>query len=303
VTWSEVDSLYGRGPRERIFASRRSDDGSTTLTFGDGRSGARLPGGYENIRATYRKGIGLEGLVTADKLTILLPPPLGIKAVINPAPTTGAQDPEDLASAKQNAPMQVLTFGRIVGLKDYEDFARTFSGIAKAHATWTWSATGRGVFITVAAPEGNELSDDLINTLKKALLEFGNPLVPIVIKSAPVAKFSLAGTLFVERDRLLEKVKGAVDQALLAAFNFDSAAFGRAIALSEIFALIESVPGVASVDIDQLTYVGRANPPEQPNHLLTALRPRPGVAVDSAIAAELLVLDPGSLANLPARFP
>lgn len=303
VNWLEVLSLYDHGPRQRIFAARRSDDGSTTLTFGDGRSGARLPGGYENIRATYRKGVGLEGLVKADKLTILLPPPLGIKSVSNPAPSAGAQDPEDLASARQNAPMQVLTLGRIVGLKDYEDFARTFSGIAKAHATWTWSATGRGVFISVAAPEGNELSEELIKTLKKALLEFGNPLVPIVVKSAPVARFSLAGTLFVQPDRLLEKVKGAVDEELLAAFDFDHAAFGRAIALSEIFALIESVPGVASVDIDQLTYIDRANPPKQPNHLLTALRPRPGVAVDSAIPAELLVLESVGLANLIAKFP
>ena len=34
------------------------DDGRTTVQFGDGISGARLPTGVENVRAVYRKGSG-----------------------------------------------------------------------------------------------------------------------------------------------------------------------------------------------------------------------------------------------------
>ncbi len=302
INWREVDSLYARGPRERIFVSRRADDGSTTLTFGDGKSGARLPGGYENIRSVYRKGIGLSGLVKSGQLSLLLPPPLGVKGVTNPAPSSGAQDPEELDEARQNAPIQVLTFGRIVGLKDYEDFSRTFSGIAKANVTWTWTSSGRGVFVSVVAPEGKELPEDggTVKALKKSLSDFGNPLVPIRVKVGVVTKFSIAGTISVAADYLPDKVKAAVDSALLARFSFGSASFGGTIALSEIFAIIQNVPGVNSVDIDELRYVGRNAPGDPLNTLLPALRPKPGVAAQSAQPAELLVLDENSLVNLIA---
>ena len=47
-----------------------------------------------------------------------------------------------------NAPLTVLTLGRIVSLRDYEDFARAFAGVAKALATWTWDGERQGVFVT-----------------------------------------------------------------------------------------------------------------------------------------------------------
>ena len=51
----------------------------TTVQFGDGVTGARLPTGQENVRAIYRKGIGLEGLVKAEQLSLLMTRPLGVK--------------------------------------------------------------------------------------------------------------------------------------------------------------------------------------------------------------------------------
>ena len=46
--------------------------GKTTIEFGDGVTGARLPTGQDNVRAIYRKGIGLDGIVSAGQLTSLL---------------------------------------------------------------------------------------------------------------------------------------------------------------------------------------------------------------------------------------
>ena len=154
VLWHEAPTLFGRGPRDRVYTTRAGDDGKVTVLFGDGRTGARLPSGTENVRATYRKGIGKAGNVKAGQLSLLLTRPLGVRAALNPLPAAGGDDPETLDRARRNAPLTVLTLDRIVSLRDYEDFARAFAGIAKALATWTWDGERQGVFVTVAGVDG-----------------------------------------------------------------------------------------------------------------------------------------------------
>ncbi|HVW61064.1 MAG TPA: hypothetical protein VHC48_13535, partial [Puia sp.] len=41
VLWHEADVFYGHGPEERIYITRRGNDGKTTVIFGDGVTGAR----------------------------------------------------------------------------------------------------------------------------------------------------------------------------------------------------------------------------------------------------------------------
>ena len=69
VEWEEVPSLFGLDPRREAFTVRLEDDGATRIIFGDGRMGARLPSGTENVVATYRSGLGPEGNVRAGSLT------------------------------------------------------------------------------------------------------------------------------------------------------------------------------------------------------------------------------------------
>ncbi len=90
------------------------------------------------MKATYRRGIGLDGLVRAGQLSTLLTRPPGLKSAINPLAAEGADEPESFANAQQNAPLTVLTLDRVVSLEDYENFSRAYAGIAKALATWTW---------------------------------------------------------------------------------------------------------------------------------------------------------------------
>ncbi len=105
ILWREVPDFYGHGPGERIYVTRLSDDGKTTVIFGDGDTGARLPTGQENIKARYRKGIGLGGILRPDQLTQLMTKPLGVKGVTNPIASSGAADAEKLAEARRNAPL------------------------------------------------------------------------------------------------------------------------------------------------------------------------------------------------------
>jgi hypothetical protein len=202
LLWHEVPTLYGRDPQEHIYVTRTGDDGKTTIEFGDGVTGARLPTGQDNVRATYRKGIGVDGLVKAGQLSSLLTRPLGIKSVINPEAATSGQDRESLDDARTNAPLTVLTLDRTVSLQDYEDFSRAFAGIAKALATWTWDGQMQRVFITVAGPDGAEIKTDgdTYQHLLEALQQAGDPFVSLRVKSYRPAYFRFAGKVKVNPD-------------------------------------------------------------------------------------------------------
>jgi hypothetical protein len=288
ILWSEVPDFFGHGPDERIYTTQLDDNGNTTIIFGDGNTGARLPTGQENVKATYRKGIGLAGLVKADQLTQLMKRPFGVKGVTNPLAATGAADPEQLEEARRNAPLTVLTLGRIVSLQDYEDFARTFSGIGKALATWTWFGEKRGVFVTIAGPNGAEVREDsqLYQNLLKAMKNSGNPLVPLQVKSYQAGLFRLAASLKIDAAYLPEKVLAQAEQKLRDTFSFAARAFGQPVYLNEAIAVLQNVAGVVAVNV---TALYRSNEtPERLEHIVAAA---PLPARTQVFPAEILTLD------------
>ena len=287
LLWHEVPTLYGKGAEERVYVTRHSDDSQTTIVFG-----SRLSTGQENVRATYRKGIGLGGLVEANQLSQLMTRPLGVKGVTNPQSATGAEDPESLAQARRNAPLTVLTLDRIVSLQDYEDFARAFGGIAKARATWTWNGQQRGVFVTVAGPNGAEVEPDssLFKNLLSQMHKAGDRYVPLQVKSYRPAFFRIKARVKIDSDYLSDKVLAAAWLSLQTHFSFDARAFGQGVALSEAIAMIQAVPGVVAVDVDKFYRFGET---EDWQPRLAAAAPQAG-ADGTVAAAELLLLDPNS---------
>jgi hypothetical protein len=297
LLWHEAPTLYGRGPLERIYVTRRNHAGNTTVQFGDGVTGARLPSGQNNVRALYRKGIGLEGLVKRGQLSLLLTRPLGVKTVTNPLDATGAQDPEQLEDARRSAPLTVLTLDRTVSLQDYGDFARSFAGVAKALATWTWDGQARGVFVTVAGPAGAAVTSDsaTYRHLLAAMQAAGDPFVRLQVKSYQPMFFRLSGTVKVDQDFESEHVLAAISQALRTQFSFEARTFGQPVMLSEVIAVIQAVPGVVALDVDKL-YRSDAGVATLEQRLLAEL---PVVlSTGDAIPAELLTLDPAPLDNL-----
>jgi hypothetical protein len=292
LLWREVHSFYNRGPEERIYVTRLAEDGKTTVMFGDGTTGARLPTGLENVKAKYRKGIGLGGLVKADQLTQLMTRPLGLKGVTNPLAAAGAGDSERIEEARRNAPLTVLTLDRIVSLRDYEDFARAFAGIEKALATWTWFGEKRGMFVTVAGPEGAKVEDgsELQKNLLKAMRQAGDPRVPLLIRSYQLGLFRVAAAIKIASDFLPDKVLTEVEQKLRDMFSFDSRAFGQPVHLSEVIGAMQNVRGVVAVDVNEFY---RSDEPVGLRVRIPAAVPQPGE--NDMTAAELLILDPGAM--------
>ncbi|HEU4557224.1 MAG TPA: putative baseplate assembly protein [Longimicrobium sp.] len=296
LKWTEVPSLYGRTPRDRVYVTRRQDDGTTVVQFGDGREGARLPTGRENVQAGYRKGIGREGNVRARQLAQLITRELGVRDVINPLPASGGMDPQERDDARENAPVTVLTMERVVSLRDYEDFARAFAGVAHAQGVWTWDAGVRGVFLTVAGPRGDEVPDGgpVHGGLRAALGKAGDPHVPVRVASYRPRRFRLKAVLRRDADRLSAAVLRDAEAALRARFGFAGREFGRPVWRNDVIATLQNVAGVAAVDVD-LLYRQGDTPGTQPE--LSAYAPPAGALAGGLQGAELLLIDlrPGDL--------
>jgi predicted phage baseplate assembly protein len=268
--------------------------------FGDGVNGARLPTAANNVRAAYRKGLGIDGNVASDKLTQLMTRPLGLKSVSNPLPAEGGTDPEGADAARQSIPLTTRTLGRAVSLLDYEDFARAFSGIAKAQAQVLPLTAGATVAITVAGPAGALLtpaSPVWINLLA-ALRTSGDPHVAVLLLPHQASTFHLG--LKVKRDPAYETktVLAAVETALRGHYSFDARALGQPVQQSDVIAAAQAVPGVVAVDLTR--QYGGTRPAAQTlvskQQRLLASRMR--VEGGAAQPSELLTLDPGPLDQL-----
>ena len=218
-----------------------------------------------------------------------------MKAVTNPVDAVGAQDRESVADARRNAPLNVLTLDRIVSLQDYEDFARAFAGIEKALAVWAWLGQTRGVFLTVAGPDGEPVNEStpIYDNLLAAMRRNGDPRVAVRVVTYREAAFRISATILGDPDYEPDKVLAAVRDALRSNFSFDARQFGQPVALSEVISVMQAVEGVIAVDVNTLFRTDSVGG-SQPAQLVPASGAQVGARGDLR-AAELLTLDVNSL--------
>jgi len=254
VLQEEVFSLYGLGPRDERYIVRHSDDGIEQIVFGDGEHGARLPSGFENVTATYRSGTGLAGNLPANNLTLLLSRPAGVGQVTNPLPASGGASPEHIAEARNNAPLTVLTFDRIVSLQDFEDFAHAFAGIGKAQVLPLWNGEQQVVHITIAAANGDTVDpqSDLYNNLLRAIEAARDPLQRVCIGGYIKRLFSVTAKILVDPHFNKDEVFDSVNTTLREVFAFERRAFGQPVTAAEVMGVMQNMPGVIAVDLDKL---------------------------------------------------
>jgi hypothetical protein len=290
LQWTEQPNLLGSGPAQRAFVTAANAAGNRAVTFGDGVHGARPATGASNIRATYRKGIGSAGMVSAGQLTQPLDRPQGLSSVTNPSAASGGADPATAEQARASAPLPALTIGRVVSLQDYQSFALGFAGISKALASWSWFGDVRGVFLTIAGANGATLDGDdpIVTALIEAIELYSEPFVPLRVVSYVPVLFTFSAAIAVDQPTYdPEQVLAQAWQAVCAAFAFEQRNLGQGVAASLIVETLQQVPGVRAVQLQTLGYSGEALsfPPEP---ILCAAGPLPPAG------AQLLVLDPAA---------
>lgn len=254
VQWRETDALVGLSPNDRQFVTKTDDEGKTIVIFGNGREGARLPTGIENIKAEYRNGIGQSGNVNAGQISLLTNRPQGVKEVINPLRASGGADKEKRDQARKNAPLAVKALDRLVSVQDYEDFSRAYAGIGKACAMELPDGRRQLVHVTIAGAEDIPIdkNSDLYRNLRQSLFDYGDPYQAIQLEIRELVFIVIEARIRILPEYLWELVVTNVRAALLDAFSFERRELGQDVLLSEVLSVMQAVRGVAYVDVDVL---------------------------------------------------
>jgi hypothetical protein len=252
IEWHEEASLADMFPGSRTYFTEENHDGVTSVTFGDGRYGSRVPTGPSNVKAVYRSGIGASGNVDAGRISQLATRPLGVKDVINPVPSTGGTDPDTLEQARANVPIAIEALDRLVSLPDYAFFTRNYAGVATASASSLAYGSSRMVHITFAAVGDAPVdpTSDFFTNLSNALTKFGDPLEPVQLAHRSALLLIIKAEVHILPDHSWDDIAPVVRAAMLQKFGFDNRQLAQDVVLSEVVSTIQSVQGVDYVKVD-----------------------------------------------------
>jgi hypothetical protein len=251
--WTEVETLADSRPDDRHYMVEADEAGTATLRFGDGRHGATLPTGRDNVRARYRVGLGRSGNVPAGMIT-QVPEARGlVQAARHAADASGGADRETVDLARRGAGLVVRTLDRAVSLADHTDLALSFAGIAKARTDWSREIGRTVVAVTVAPEGGGPLDPERAAALHAFLEARRSPRFGLVVREYQARPIRLVLDVTIHADALrlptLARVRAAFgreDDPELGPgfFHFDRRSLGETLTLSEIYALVEAIPGV-----------------------------------------------------------
>ena len=248
VLWAYADSLIDASSVSQQYVLQNGDDQQSTVVFGDGVNGARVPTGLENVRARYRTGLGIKGNVAAGQINQLVGASLGVKSAQNPLAARGGADPESRNLAREHAPIGILAMDRLVSVQDYVDFVSCFAGIGKASASLLQGA----VHVTVAqlTPDPFEVDGPLYLNLKRAIELYGDPSQRFELHNREASLLLLVARVRIDPEREWDKVEPKIRAALLYRFSYDRSDFGADLLLSDAIATIQDVEGVVYADIE-----------------------------------------------------
>ncbi|MEH1947239.1 MAG: putative baseplate assembly protein [Nostoc sp.] len=273
VRWQEVENLIDLSPTDRAYVTQTDSDGNTTIIFGNGEHGARLPSGIENVKAVYRAGTGKSGNVSAEKINQLAMQPLGLSGVLNPIAATGGTDPESDYEIRRNAPVGITSLNRAVSVQDYANFARTFTGIGKSNAQRLSNGSEQILHITIAGADDIYIdrNSDLYRSFVQALYQFGDPYQSLKIDMRELMLLIISANVRILANYQWSSVAQEIRTALFDKFSFENQELGENVVLSGVISTIQQVPGVDYVDVDILDSVSETEA-QNPGILNTKLQ-------------------------------
>jgi hypothetical protein len=159
-----------------------------------------------------------------------------------------------MADARENAPRTVRTFGRIVSMRDFTDQVRATGEVAKADARWIWDGLDQAIFLTIAAQGGALLGATDLRRIATSLAAVRDTNIRMRIANFVRVPVKVQGTVRTDPDRDQKAVVAAARAAVLEALSFDALSLAQSVNLSDLYAVIQAVEGVLSVDIDVLMF-------------------------------------------------
>lgn len=274
LLWRRVDSFFNSGPDDLVYIVREDDKGDSFVQFGDGKSGARLPSGLNNVVAKWRTGIGAHGPLKADTKAQAGGQLVGLDQVFMPAPAVGGAQREEESGARAAAPGRMQSLGRLVSLADYEAEALALPGVLKARAVWAASGGTPLVQLTILTASEDPLdAAKTADTLRVIARTRGPARFALTVVQGQRRPVSLDITAAFDPARREEDIRTAIKQALGMSgeegngiagddglFSLKHRQFGQPAHISQIVAAVQQVPGVAWVKPNAAQIAGTGAP-------------------------------------------
>ena len=262
--WTFSRHLLKSHPESTHFVVEVEQDGSAYIRFGDGTYGTRPSPGTKFL-ATYRTGNGLQGNVGARSLCHIVTDTSSIFEVNNPLSAMGGVDSESMEEVRQSAPVAFKIQERAVTADDCAEIMERRKGIQKAAATIRWTGSWHTVFLTVDPVGGANVDDafekDLLNYMERYRMAGQD----IEVDGPRFVPLEISITVNVLPDYFRSDVKKEIFQIISSRdlpggrrgiFHPDNFTFGQSVYLSQLYSAIQSIPGVASVDVTKFQRLG-----------------------------------------------
>ena len=255
--WVARRDLLTSGAGDRAFCVEAEHDGTVHLRFGDDEYGRRPDSGTGFV-ARYRVGNGAAGNVGAGAVRHVVTTVGGIEAVDNPLAAGGGVEPETAAEVRRDAPHAFTVQERAVTEEDHVEKAELADGVQRAAATMRWTGSWHTVFVTVDRTGGTPVDDAFEDGLRDHLERYRMARYDLEIDGPRFVPLELGLFVCVDEDHLRSHVGRAVRDVLgtrtlpdgtRGLFHPDGLTFGQSVHLSSVYARVQAVPGVASVDV------------------------------------------------------
>lgn len=263
IRWTRVDTLFNSGPKCQVYIVREDAEGKSLVQFGDGKTGARLSSGYNNVTAIYRQGIGAHGALKTGSKPQATGKLTDLDKVFLPVPVTTGADPETTANARLAAPAKLQSLGRLVSIADYEAEVRMLPNVLKASARWDAPEGIPLIALTVLTQSGSDADIAQIRTALSSYSRCRGPARhPVLAINGHRQFIHLDALVGYDPSRLVADISRNIKFALGVIgeeannidakdglFGLNRRDFHQSVHTSEIIAAIQNVEGVAWVKL------------------------------------------------------
>jgi hypothetical protein len=283
VLWKEVPDFFDSKPTDRHYTIDRA---TGELQFGDLINGMIPAVGDDNIMAcSYQAGGGASGNVKAGEIKTLKSAVAGVDKVSNPVAADGGADTATVEQMLEIGPAKISHRNRAVTVEDFEWLAKEASRkVVKVRClpnTNNKKHTEIGWVTLIIVPDSLEDQPKPSLALKRKVQKYleaccantltsGEHMVGHIYVDGPsYVEIGVSVDVFVTSIDVVSEVEREVRKKLNAFFHPLTGGpegkgwdFGRDVAASDIYVLLEEIKGVDHVENLTFTY-GTCEPPRK----------------------------------------
>jgi predicted phage baseplate assembly protein len=259
--WSEEETLINSYENDEVYTREIDEDNYQTVYFGDNVNG-EIPEGTIKIQYIITSGeLGNIGTGLVNKVVDPIYDVNGTEVtvtVVNSESFTGGSAVESIDEARVQAPAELATQDRAVTIEDFETLLNGYPGVLKSQAVDVRSSlTMPFKYIELyVIPETNMEAvpePQISSVLEEELTSYLDDKIIagrlFAFKNVTYVSVDVNMVIYVYSNYDRNSVKTAVGNKLEEIFDVENVEIGQSLRYSQLAAELQSVDGIAYVDL------------------------------------------------------